>query len=234
MRLEQAIKDFYQFLCDPTFNYKSHKPESFRNITAILGLVFLFNVFAAQFIFSFVEMDDSVHKMTQMLEEYSLIVIFALSVILAPVIEEIIFRGFLRYPLSVVGIVLSGLIGIAGYLKYINSISWIVFGIIAAASIMLSFILYNNATLISKLEFYFKKYFGVAFYASVVLFAYLHITNFNEVAYWYLTPLLVLPQFVLGLFLGYVRVRNNLWASMYVHALNNLVPMTLLLFSPEV
>lgn len=60
------------------------------------------------------------------------------------------------------------------------------------------------------------------FYTSAVLFALVHITNFeSSTTVYLLTPLLVLPQLILGLLLGYIRVRLGLHWSMLLHACYN-------------
>lgn len=70
----------------------------------------------------------------------------------------------------------------------------------------------------------------VFFYGIAILFAGVHIFNFADVPFFWMIPLLVLPQFGLALVLGFVRLRFGMWANIYVHMLNNLLPMVLLFF----
>ncbi|MBU2905693.1 CPBP family intramembrane metalloprotease [Arenibacter algicola] len=72
-----------------------------------------------------------------------------------------------------------------------------------------------------------KKYFKFILYASVLLFAAVHMTNFEmsrEV--YYIAPLLVAPQLILGVFLGYIRVKLGLGWSICLHAMYNGVLIT--------
>lgn len=79
-----------------------------------------------------------------------------------------------------------------------------------------------------------KINFGFPFYLTAGLFAIIHLTNISmPQEKWYLGPLLVLPQLILGLLFGYVRVRNNIWASVFCHVLHNGLTMTALFLSPE-
>ena len=67
---------------------------------------------------------------------------------------------------------------------------------------------------------WFQRAFPLFFWLSTLAFACVHLFNFDEGALWVLLPL-VLPQFVLGSILGYLRVNYGLWSSMVLHALHN-------------
>ncbi|RAJ12644.1 CPBP family intramembrane glutamic endopeptidase [Arenibacter echinorum] len=72
-----------------------------------------------------------------------------------------------------------------------------------------------------------KKYFKYCFYASVLLFAVVHMSNFELTGeVYYIAPLLVAPQLILGVFLGYVRVKLGLLWSICLHAMYNAVLIT--------
>ncbi|MBT8233825.1 MAG: CPBP family intramembrane metalloprotease [Saprospiraceae bacterium] len=233
MRLEDSIKDFYRFLCDPIFNYKSDQPESYRNITIMFLLLFVFEMVVASVAFSFMEIDDGAHKMTEMLDQFAMWQIFILAVIIAPLFEEIFFRGYLRWPALFLGLVIGCLSALSIYYHVEGRLSVISSGILILFNIIAFAYFISSEQAFQKLVKFFKQYFGIIFYGSVVIFAFIHIFNFNEIQAWYLVPLMVLPQFILALFLGYVRVRNDLWASIYVHAFNNMIPMALLFLVPE-
>jgi len=84
-----------------------------------------------------------------------------------------------------------------------------------------------------RAPFWKKINFGYPFYATAGFFAIIHLTNITMPAEkWYLGPLLVLPQLILGLLFGYVRVRNSIWTSIFCHVLHNGLTMTALFLSP--
>lgn len=114
-------------------------------------------------------LDVGEHASEKLFSEFSLPVIFLIVVILAPVIEELLFRG----PL----------------------------------------ILFRD-----------NRYFAFYFYASALLFGAIHIANFesNEQVFW-LAPLLVAPQIILGFFLGYIRIKLGLGYAMLLHAAHNAI-----------
>jgi membrane protease YdiL (CAAX protease family) len=118
------------------------------------------------------------HAFDALLNEFPLWLVFVLGAFVAPIIEELIFRGPLWF-------------------------------------------------------FRESKYFRLAFYTSAVAFALVHVSNFpNFSQVWFLAPLLISPQFFLGLFLGYIRVRFGLlWAMIFHSAYNGILlgPILLLM-----
>lgn len=74
--------------------------------------------------------------------------------------------------------------------------------------------------------YFFKesRFFKYAFYALTLSFGFYHITNF-ELTFTTLTlsPVLVAPQLVLGVFLGFIRVRFGLAWAIALHAFYNFV-----------
>jgi membrane protease YdiL (CAAX protease family) len=67
------------------------------------------------------------------------------------------------------------------------------------------------------------KSFKIAFYIFTFLFGFVHISNFEITTnVLLLAPLLVLPQIILGGYLGYIRVRFGLQWSMLLHGTYNL------------
>ncbi|QTE22943.1 CPBP family intramembrane glutamic endopeptidase [Polaribacter cellanae] len=66
------------------------------------------------------------------------------------------------------------------------------------------------------------KSFKYAFYFFAILFGFVHITNFEKnLSIFLLSPILVLPQILIGFYLGYIRVRLGLQWSMLLHGCYN-------------
>tara|TARA_R100001143_G_scaffold25860_1_gene26183 strand:+ start:5111 stop:5869 length:759 start_codon:yes stop_codon:yes gene_type:complete len=72
----------------------------------------------------------------------------------------------------------------------------------------------------------YRRYFGVVVHLSCLLFAAVHLGNFsyNETPLW-LLPFLVLPQWVTGLALAWLRVRRGIGAAMVLHGIFNGGPL---------
>lgn len=67
-----------------------------------------------------------------------------------------------------------------------------------------------------------KKSFKIGFYIFALIFGYVHITNFDSTINVYLlSPILVLPQILLGGYFGYIRVRFGLQWSILLHGSYN-------------
>jgi membrane protease YdiL (CAAX protease family) len=77
---------------------------------------------------------------------------------------------------------------------------------------------------------WFQRHFAWLYYGVTAIFAAAHMTNFVQGMSWAVLPF-TLPQFVVGLMLGHLRVRYGLWASVLLHALHNSLFVMLLLAS---
>jgi hypothetical protein len=66
---------------------------------------------------------------------------------------------------------------------------------------------------------WFQQHFRWFYYLSALLFAAMHLMNFAAASPTLLP--LVLPQLVLGLILGYLRVERGLATSIALHMLHN-------------
>lgn len=167
-----VFREFLQFLARP-IHFNPSLPLSEPHISRIMGgfaIIFLIQLIGMGIIQSIVPLEESSHALQDMMEANPLN-LFLTAVILAPIVEEFIFRFPIKY---------------AG------------------------------------------KYLGIVFYSATLLFACLHIYNFDfsEFKTWML-PLLVFPQFILGLYLGFVRLKLNTWAGILVHAYNNAISLAI-------
>jgi len=72
------------------------------------------------------------------------------------------------------------------------------------------------------------RHYGWLFHGSSLAFAAIHLHNFTfgQTAWW-LLPLLVLPQWVTGMVLGWLRIRHGIGAAIRLHALFNAGPLIL-------
>ena len=170
----KMIKSLLDFFKNPV--YKIDKDLSLKYKFIILGQLLAIALFISLGIAMLIgvleevtELDFGEHALDELFSEYSPEFIFLIVVIIAPILEELIFRG----PL---------------YL------------------------------------FRRSAYFGLIFYLFSLAFGFYHITNFEvTTTILYLSPLLVSPQLIIGLLLGYIRVRLGLGWSILLHACYNFV-----------
>lgn len=145
-----------------------------------------------------------------------------LVVVWAPVIEEMVFRFGLRQPgraLWLAPILLVGLFFGRNGLVQVGVL-------VAGTAVVLA--LSGQRWPGSRLRRY-SLAFPWVFHGVTLAFAGLHLANFSlTTSSMWLLPLMILPQWVTGLVLGWLRVRFGIGASIMLHALFNAGPMTLL------
>lgn len=77
---------------------------------------------------------------------------------------------------------------------------------------------------------WWKQNFRPIFWSFTLFFAFLHFSNFTSNVPFYFAPILVLPQFILGIILGFIRVGWGTRYSILFHAIHNgmlLLPLVL-------
>ena len=152
-------------------------------------------------------------------------ILFAV-VVIAPVAEEIIFRGWLSgrpgHLLSLIVVVpvmlaaaaaasLTGGTSLADI--WLGALVGVLAGLVVAFAIL--YWLRRRGAM-----GWFQKLFPLFFWLSTLAFSLIHLFNFPADQMTMALPL-VLPQFVTGTMLGYLRVNYGLWASILLHALHN-------------
>ena len=168
------IRRLVDFVKSPVYKIDKELPLNQKfSITLSLALMALIVSLCLGMIIGllehFTEIDLGRHALDTLFEEYSPGFIFLAVVILAPLIEELIFRGPMYF-------------------------------------------------------FRRSRYFGIVFYFFTIAFAFYHISNFEiSPLILYLSPLLVSPQLIIGLLLGYIRVRLGLEWAILLHSLYNLL-----------
>lgn len=159
--------------------------------------------------------------------------IVALVVIGAPLLEEIAFRGWLSGRPGHVYALLALAVGLTGIAAVVlrNGDPGLATGLVLLAGVVLVPVL---ALLIlwrwrsRPAMRWFTRAFPLFFWLSTAAFACIHLFNFDEGSLYVLLPL-VLPQFLTGSILGYLRVHYGLWAAMLLHALHNGTAMAVVL-----
>jgi membrane protease YdiL (CAAX protease family) len=147
--------------------------------------------------------------------------------VLAPLGEELIFRGWLTGRPGQVGAfvaVLAGALGMAAAGaadQPLVGLSLLVAGLLVAI-----YLLWRKRGR-PPMPF-FAGHFRWFYFGSTLAFASVHLANFTEGNALVLLPL-TLPQFLLGLILGYARVNFGLWASVLLHMAHNSLFVGLLL-----
>ncbi|AZY48101.1 CPBP family intramembrane metalloprotease [Bordetella avium] len=145
------------------------------------------------------------------------------AVLWAPLVEELLFRYGLRRPVQALWLVPAIAPAVFWGPQF-----WT--GCLSAAVVLLA--IYGTRApqpFKSAARRFYSRHFGLIFHLSALAFAAVHLNNFslNHMAWWML-PLLVLPQWLTGLVLGWMRMRRGIGASIALHALFNAGPMALI------
>jgi len=206
------MQEIFLFLKQPSYN------EDFRKfdikIFLSLALIYFISVIPIGIILFFVsKLLDYQHKISFLTFEEKILYVL----LLAPIIEEVFFRLiyiFTRRNLIILIVTTLGLL---------------MFYIIKKN--LISIILFSSLTLIYLIGFfYFQKYkdffichFKFWFYFIAVIFAILHIFNFFGITISNIifAPLFVIPQLILGIILGYIRVTYGFIYTVFFHMVIN-------------
>ena len=153
--------------------------------------------------------------------------LIAFIIVGAPIGEEIIFRGWLSGRLSHIGATILLGIGVIALMAF-SATGRVPIGLAVLAAVLVlaaGLVWWRRGR--PPLAF-FARHFRWFYYGSALAFGTVHLTNFAAGNALLLLPL-TLPQLLLGLILGFARVRFGLWSSMLFHAVHNTLFISLVL-----
>ena len=153
--------------------------------------------------------EEDMHSLQKIFQEMEPVLIFLFAVIVAPLFEEVMFRLILKFRSNFL-ILWSIHIGVALHLG-------------------------QKRSLLKTARKVWGKFYGWIFYLMAVAFGLMHIMNFEpSLNIYLLAPILVAPQILIGINLGYLRVRFGLIWSILFHALYNGILMSIALLTGEI
>ncbi len=238
MTYTALIIDFISFLKHPNLMGYAYSKTDKIKITVQLWLsLFLFMILGFGVLDNLIEIPET-DVFAKMLETIGYFAAFLFAVFIGPFLEEVFFRLPLRFKTLYV---FCGGLGIIAYLAfsitaiveyYFDTISWLYysFWVLATVVFVSSIFFYQNKIKESR-----TKWFPFIFYTLSILFAFIHIGNFQEFPLKVLLfmPLIVLPQFILGVGMGYLRIRMGFWYGYLFHVLNNAFAFSMFYISLE-
>lgn len=206
------LRDVWQFIQKSDRRPRRDKWVS-RWLTVMaldIALVLAFEVLA-------MGLPESVHHTTHAMDQMPIGMMWLFAVFIAPVAEELIFRAGLRNAtyLMFVG---------PGVVAAMAGTAWLVaaWALVAAACL----IVWRKTLALPgervRRARQFSQRYGAWFWLYTLAFGLMHIGNYQpEAGQWLWLPLLVVPQIITGVMLGYLRNRNGLYSAMLAHfALN--------------
>ena len=165
------------------------------------------------------------HLIGELIKNNNITFIVIFLILFGPFIEELIFRLPLRYkkanfiPLTVVILFFAGTL-LFKKLHLSLALSIPLFVVFTAFSI---FYIFNRRMAENRDKFLSSNY-HYFFYSLTILFALIHISNFNySVSLLLFAPIIVLPQFVAGFLFGLIRIKQGFIWGFFLHALHNAI-----------
>ncbi len=191
------------------------------NLSSFFGLFFIYIILIVPISIIAYILTKEFHIKNNDLNLSTSVLTFITVVILAPIYEEIIFRSLLKFKKNNIILfctIVPILIGIAAIISKIGAVIFLSLLLLIIVSLLLAF--KRN-----KIEIFLSSKFKYFFYGTALLFGLLHGSNFTGNIYLILafSPILGGPQIVLGLILGYIRMKNGLIYSILFHMLVNSV-----------
>ncbi len=225
MSFSETAQEVLHFLRHPRLPEEPPKISSFNLFVHILGLSLLVS-FSVLMLLGILQqsglISDLPHAMEDVLAEYPIWMVFLLAAVAAPLMEELAFRLWLVYkPLYV--FISLWIIAIFMY-GALSQIGLLVAGysLLGLATLITVLMLTFRQTTAILLERLYLQHYGWVFYGASILFALMHLINFDTERHILLmAPLLVLPQFLLGLLLGYLRIQLGIVWAIALHGVYN-------------
>ena len=192
-----------------------------RGLAALFGIGFLGSVVAWQIFGALSEVAGYESVLEAELERWSLTQQLILVVLLAPVLEETIYRLPLQRQFRPGLIALSLTIGALLFTAVGSALFWIIFGLaILAASLELL----KGWESRTAIEARWSQDARIPIWSATLVFGLVHIANFDvdwSIYAVLAAPLVVSPQLWLGLMFTIARVRYGWWAGLLLHATHN-------------
>jgi hypothetical protein len=163
--------------------------------------------------------------------ERGLLYTLLMGAVLAPLIEEVVFRSWLdgKRRHIVFWLVVLVTFGTVYQLTNATPPKPGLAILVAAGLLVVGAILIWRAE--TSVPTWFARFFPIIFYLQAVAFAASHFGNYPLDRPVLLVPF-VLPQLVAGLIFGFARVRYGMWANLTLHASSNALFLTLMLSGP--
>ena len=210
-----------RFIVSPDWVPMPEPRRLLRGLAALFGIGFLGSVVAWQIFGALSEVAGYESVLEAELERWSLTQQLILVVLLAPVLEETIYRLPLQRQFRPGLIALSLTIGALLFTAAGSALFWIIFGLaILAASLELL----KGWESRTAIEARWSQDARIPIWSATLVFGLVHIANFDvdwSIYAVLAAPLVVSPQLWLGLMFTIARVRYGWWAGLLLHATHN-------------
>ena len=208
-----------RFILDPDWDEMPHPRRVISGLLKLLGIGFLGSVIAWQ-IFSALSQAAGYESILESeLEQWSLSEQLVLIVLIAPLLEETIYRLPLQRRFRPGLVALSLAIGALFFAGASSVAFWVI--LVAAAAVGLTVF---NSKICERVQQQLSANPRIPIWFATFIFGLIHIVNFDvewSIFAVLVAPLVVSPQIWLGLMFTIARVRYGWWAGLGLHATHN-------------
>lgn len=238
MSTRELLLDFLSFLRRPTTEKSTQTPaQAIVHLFRLWCCLFVFIIFGGVLVDSIIDVPQH-DRFEEVMEQIGVVGFVVFAVLIGPLLEEVAFRLALRFRLRYV------LIGAVAFVLYIGQVASTVIeqysdtGVLYLAVVMLLLLVGFSSICIKHPAAMAKRWtthFPWIFYGLSFSFGLIHIFNFEEfpLRVILLAPIITLPQFILGLGMGYLRMRFGFWYGYLFHVLNNGFAISVFLLLPH-
>lgn len=206
------MQDFFLFLKNPQY-VEDFQKLSFKSFITF-GLIYLLSIIPIGVILFFfsklVGFEQKILALTYVQRIFY-------GFLLAPIFEELLFRLiYIFTKKNLIIFILTTVVLLVIFIVKQNFSKILLFSVLILI-FLVCLICFDNC------KDYFVSNFKFWFYFIAIIFAFLHIFNFSGITVSNLifTPLFVIPQFILGIILGYLRIHNGFIYALLFHFLIN-------------
>jgi hypothetical protein len=238
--MKKATQLIFNFFIKPEENSFSGQKISGKMKWLLLVLVLEMPFsFAAgliqQLLFESGLVNSEKHLVNEMVKSNSIFFVIIMLVLFIPFVEELLFRLPLRFkkanfiPLALILLFFAGTL-LFNKLHLSPVLSILLFIIIV---VCIGFCFFNRR-IAEKWGRILSTNYPLYFYGVTILFALVHLSNFTySVSLLLFAPIIVLPQFVGGFFMGYIRIKQGFIWGFFLHVLHNVIFILPVLLFPS-
>lgn len=199
-----------------------------RNYAYMMGSYFLFFLILGILSSSFPSLDLTKYRQTdlfRMLDESPLKFAF-MAVIVAPILEEGVFRSLIKPSKTEILIFICSIIGLSATYFMPTEGHWILKLGLIILSLIIIFLLLNsaiNVEFLKKLQNWLNRNYKWLWLITSLLFGLVHIGNYvDSFQINIILILLIIPRIIAGFFFGKIKIENKslIW-PIIMHAMNN-------------
>ncbi len=202
-----------KFLADPYFSGEFRKPL-FRDLLLLLVGYFVLVIPIGVILLALSSIMEISIKTMDVPYHHRLVY----GLLLGPLVEEIFFR--LLYVFNKRNLLIITFTSLSLAITFLIKSEWVKAYIFIALCFAFSVGLFSFTTTSRVISSHFKLFF----YGVAIIFAFLHILNFGgmDSMEHLLTIFMVIPQFVLGILLGYIRLSYGFLYAVVFHMIVNI------------